>query len=101
MFLQFREELDANGHRILYKFCEKCKLNEKCLDFKLYFKEYVKKQTETTMKYNLKSTKDITLASKKSTCPKCLITSENVYEKKYIKNRFFLNHICSRCYHNW
>ena len=100
--LGIREEI-VDGKRGVYFYCKskKCTYKIPFGSARISRKTYNSKNNNRHKHYNKYKTKDITLPLKKSTCPNCKKTHFNRYEKKHSKNRFYINHICSHCYHNW
>ena len=100
--LVVRELLTAEKKRVLYYICNNgtCDTKKLCTSFRISKKNYRHKLSDKNYLNKFK-TKDSTLPIKKSTCPKCNKTNINKYERKYFRNQFFINHICSSCYHNW
>lgn len=100
--LHVKEILNEDNKRELYRFCknENCDYKKKCTSFKILKKDYRFKLVNRTHLNEHKS-KDSTLPIKKSKCPKCKKTNINKYERKYFRNQFFINHLCSSCNYNW
>jgi len=97
-----KEILTAGKKRDLYYVCKdkNCDFKKKCNNFCIIKKEYRQKLNNRAY-LNRHKVKDNTLPIKKSTCPKCNTTGINKYERRHFNNQFFINNICSCCYHNW
>lgn len=102
-YLKIKEEKDNNGKRDIYYYCEKdgCNFKQKCTKYQIDCKVYQQKYKDRFMNFNEYKTNDITLSAVHSKCPKCNRTNLNRFERKYHKNKFFVNNICSTCFHSW
>lgn len=92
-------ELRRNNENDVYMRCKGCGTEEKYAHHLIQEKNYrTKTQRHISKHINKHKSKDITIASKKTTCKHCGSTNENRYENLYADGKFFKNNICSSCY---
>ena len=106
-FLDVREEISQSPNgaplRDVYYYCKNPDCNYKipCQNYQVFHKVYRQKAANDDRHLNQYKAQDCTLPQKSSKCPKCKRLGKNRFERKYFNNHFYINNICSKCFHNW
>jgi len=101
-YLGIRNELIDGKHK-LFLFCKNTECNYKieCQEKRMTHRIYRQNKINDKTFLNKYKINDITLPQKSSKCPNCKKTNKNRFERKYFNNQYYINNICSCCYHNW